>query len=54
MDGELLLFYVEKPTKYISTLQEHKNLDSNFMTLDLETMPVKDEGYTRNTRNTGN
>lgn len=40
MDVILNLFYVEKPTKYISTRlrqQEHKNLDGNFITLDIET-----------------
>jgi hypothetical protein len=43
-DGQLELFYVEKPTKYISTWlrqQEHNKLDSNFMTLDSETRLVK-------------
>ena len=40
MDGELELFYVEKPTKYISTLQEHKNFDRNFIVLDIENRVV--------------
>ncbi len=39
-DGELELFYVQKPTKYISPLQEHKELDSNFITMDIETRLV--------------
>lgn len=40
-DGELELFYVQKPTKYINTLQEHSKIDSNFLTLDIETRLVK-------------
>ena len=39
--GGLELFYVQKPTKYISTLQEGSKIDSNFMTLDIETRLVK-------------
>ena len=35
--GELELFYVEKPTKFISTIKTHDELDSDFITLDIET-----------------
>ena len=40
-EGNLEFFYVQKPTKYISTLQEHGKLDSDFIALDLETRLVK-------------
>ena len=42
MDGRLELFYVEKPTKYISTLQAQNKLDNKFMTLDIETRVEED------------
>jgi hypothetical protein len=40
-DGTLELFYVQKPTKYITTLQENSKLDNNFITLDIETRLTK-------------
>ena len=42
-DGQLELFYVQKPTKYISTLQEGSKIDSNFITMDIETRLVEDK-----------
>ena len=40
-EGNLEFFYVQKPTKYISTLREHGKLDSDFIALDIETRLVK-------------
>jgi len=37
INGKLINFHVIKPTKYINTIEKHKEHDTNFLTLDVET-----------------